>query len=87
MRRDGEVVTLGSAKPRCAGSIPARASNDLEVICPGGGTGIRTGLKILGQKWIEGSSPSPGTILKHLSTKGVLIFTIRFFLLLVVLTR
>ena len=60
MRRDGEVVTLGSAKPRRAGSIPARASKKI-AISPGGGIGIRTGLKILGQKWIEGSSPSPGT--------------------------
>ncbi len=33
-----------------------------EQIRLGGGIGIRTGLKILGQKWIEGSSPSPGTI-------------------------
>lgn len=33
----------------------------LNSSCPGGGIGIRTGLKILSPQGIEGSSPSPGT--------------------------
>ena len=32
----GEVVTQGSAKPRCAGSIPASASRKLSLSSPAG---------------------------------------------------
>ena len=42
IRRGGEVETLRSAKPPCAGSIPAHASQ-----CRGGGIGRHEGLKIL----------------------------------------
>ena len=42
--------------------------------CLGGGTGIRTGLKILGPQGIEGSSPSPGTmIIKFMNQKTLTI--------------
>ncbi len=44
------------------------------IICLGGGIGIRTGLKILGQQWIEGSSPSPGTNKKHTSIEVCFLF-------------
>ncbi len=30
--------------------------------CPGGGTGLRKGLKILGSQGLVGSNPTPGTI-------------------------
>jgi hypothetical protein len=29
-RPDGEVVTQGTANPRCAGAIPAQASNTVQ---------------------------------------------------------
>src|SRR5262245_47696329 len=58
----GTSNSAGSAtKPPCAGSNPARTS----TLCPGGGIGIRTGLKILGLNGIEGSSPSLGTNSRH----------------------
>jgi hypothetical protein len=51
-RRSGEVVTQRSAKPRCAGSIPAYASDpDIAYwVRPGGGIGIRARLKIVSRK-------------------------------------
>ncbi len=53
----GEVVTLGTANPPCAGSIPAQASRS-----PGAGIGRQEGLKIPCPQGRVGSTPTPGTL-------------------------
>ena len=76
------MVTQRSAKPRCAGSIPAYASTrNYRLVAsyqmrPGDGTGIRSRLKIGGRKAC-GFDSHPGH--KQIYLLHVLKFEIDFF--------
>lgn len=41
---------------------------NLQSLCPGGGTVYTQDLKFCGES-LEGSNPSPGTILKHINVR------------------
>ena len=46
------------------------------MLCPGGGTGIHAGLKILWSQDLVGSSPTPGTILKSAGSEQTVLLAL-----------
>lgn len=66
------MVTLRTANPPCAGSIPARASS----YCPGGGMVYAEDLKSSDFGHV-GSTPTPGTRIELLLKHYTMLFCIR----------
>ena len=60
-RCGGEVVTLRSAKPTCAGSIPARISAPIAQLVE----------QLPLKETVVGSNPTGGTWKRNISTKEV----------------